>query len=229
MLFVPFFSLLKFAIAASTVATFSDPNCKDSFRELNGPNGYPNGTCKTLNSNGPFKSFQLVNLDPECTLTIYGQDPSGDICATNAPQIEANIARCYNASWTYYSFDSCAVPEATTASSSTGATSSLSTSSKSKTSGNVGPIVGGVIGGVIFIALVLAAGVYWMRKRKNGIAEAPNDGERHEMPAHNDRYEMQTKRYTYFGGELDSEKPESDVKHSSPPPVELPTPKDFRN
>lgn len=53
-------------VVATTIATFSDAKCKDSLRSLEGPNGYPNGTCTQLMEGGIFGSFQVVQEDPGC-------------------------------------------------------------------------------------------------------------------------------------------------------------------
>lgn len=59
--------LVPLLVSATNIATFSDDSCQESFRDLEGPNGYPNGTCTQLNSRGPFKSFQLVEEDYGCS------------------------------------------------------------------------------------------------------------------------------------------------------------------
>ena len=53
--------------AVSQVALFADEHCKESLRGLEGPNGYPNGTCTDLRRTGRYGSFQVVGLDPGCT------------------------------------------------------------------------------------------------------------------------------------------------------------------
>lgn len=53
--------------AASQLALFTDEHCQNSLRGLEGPNGYPNGTCTDLRRTGPYGSFQVVGLDPGCT------------------------------------------------------------------------------------------------------------------------------------------------------------------
>jgi hypothetical protein len=53
--------------ATSTISTFADANCKDSLVSVDGPNGYPNGTCTDLRGTGTYGSFQVVGLDPGCT------------------------------------------------------------------------------------------------------------------------------------------------------------------
>ena len=51
---------------ASNIATFSDAKCEDSEDNINGPNGYPNGTCTRIDWKGSFKSFQVVDVDKGC-------------------------------------------------------------------------------------------------------------------------------------------------------------------
>jgi hypothetical protein len=61
-----FLTSIHRAFATSQIALFSDTNCEHSLRGLEGPNGYPNGTCTDLRRNGPYGSFQVVGLDPGC-------------------------------------------------------------------------------------------------------------------------------------------------------------------
>jgi hypothetical protein len=56
-------------IASTQIALFSDENCEDSLRGLEGPNGYPNGTCTDLRRSGAYGSFRVVGLDAGCTGT----------------------------------------------------------------------------------------------------------------------------------------------------------------
>lgn len=66
--FLALVSVVPPSWAASTIATFSDSNCKDSLKGFDGPNGYPNGTCTDLRvRSGNYGSFQIVSLDPGCT------------------------------------------------------------------------------------------------------------------------------------------------------------------
>jgi hypothetical protein len=58
------------AHADTHIATFTDDRCQDSAEDLVGPNGYPNGTCQALGKAGPYKSFQVVGLDPGCQGTL---------------------------------------------------------------------------------------------------------------------------------------------------------------
>jgi hypothetical protein len=70
LLFVTLIALAARVFATSQIALFEDDNCQESLRGLEGPNGYPNGTCTDLRRNGPYGSFQVVGLDPGCTGTL---------------------------------------------------------------------------------------------------------------------------------------------------------------
>ena len=62
-------SVLSFVAVSlsSSLATFQDEKCQASLEGINGPNGYPNGTCTPLDIKGNnWKSFQIVGLDPGC-------------------------------------------------------------------------------------------------------------------------------------------------------------------
>jgi hypothetical protein len=52
-------------VSGSNIATFEDDSCARSLDNINGPNGYPDGTCTSLNLE-PIESFQVVGLDPGC-------------------------------------------------------------------------------------------------------------------------------------------------------------------
>lgn len=63
----------------SSLATFKDEKCQASLEGINGPNGYPNGTCTPLDFKGHnWKSFQIVGLDSGCAgkLRVYHKPPS---------------------------------------------------------------------------------------------------------------------------------------------------------
>jgi hypothetical protein len=60
-LFLGFFNIAT----SSDLATFNDRKCAASLDSINGPNGYPNGTCTALNVKTS-QSFQIVGLDPGC-------------------------------------------------------------------------------------------------------------------------------------------------------------------
>ena len=66
LLFLLLTALAVRVFATSQIALFEDDNCQESLRGLEGPNGYPNGTCTDLRRNGPYGSFQVVGLDPGC-------------------------------------------------------------------------------------------------------------------------------------------------------------------
>ncbi|KAN0085126.1 hypothetical protein V8E54_001593 [Elaphomyces granulatus] len=164
---------------ATQIATFTDNQCKNSFRSLNGPNGYPNGTCTNLRFNGPVGSFQVVQEDTGCAVTIYGNDTiATEPCSATVLQF-ANVAQCYNASWVYYSIDGCSIP------------SSESASPNSSNTVNSGAIAGGVIGAVAGIAII--AGIFWYfyisrsgRKGENLEAPVPPPPPTFEKPAYID-------------------------------------------
>ncbi|KAF2728380.1 hypothetical protein EJ04DRAFT_569554 [Polyplosphaeria fusca] len=200
-------------LASSTnIGTFTDSKCADTVDNLRGPNGYPNGTCTHLNlKNGT--SFQLIDVDPGCAVTIYGPDTSSDPCSADILAV-AEIAKCYNASWVYYSIDGCDIPsEIPSSSSSSQSPTSTPPSSASATPqsspNHTGVIVGGVVGGVAAIALVAIAVLLLLRyRRKNKTDPTPPlqyemGGERQvaevappekpvqtEMYAHNAAFEM---------------------------------------
>jgi len=221
MLSFVFLALLQLVAAGTHIATFTDTKCKDSFRDIDGPNGYPNGTCSRLDSEGSFGSFQVVQQDPGCGVTIYGNDTTEDICSSIPSQtIIAELVKCYNSSWVHYSIDFCTDPS--TLSSSTPSSNPTNTAtSKSSGSSHPGLIAGCVVGGVIVIAaLAIGAFIYARRKRRanGGVGPIMKDGrniqemdagEVKELPAHPGAEEY---------SELQGSRPRSSVK----PPVELP-------
>jgi hypothetical protein len=75
---IAFLFLISWArfVFSTNIATFSDSNCKNSFRDLSGPDGFPDGTCTLLNSVGPFNSFQVVDMDLGCTGLYYHRQDS---------------------------------------------------------------------------------------------------------------------------------------------------------
>ncbi|KAF2103610.1 hypothetical protein NA57DRAFT_53125 [Rhizodiscina lignyota] len=187
--------ILPALVAGSTnIATFSDSNCQQSFQNLQGPNGYPNGTCTALNTQGSYGSFQVVDEDPGCTVTIYGKDATPDSCSSTSLQF-AEIAMCYNASWVYYSIDACLRPgtaayssalsassAASTSSAAAATSSSSSSTSHSSHSSPIGPIVGGVVGGVLVGMLVLGGGFFLLRRRRTQKQQERSSRDYHEMP-----------------------------------------------
>jgi hypothetical protein len=56
--------------ATSHVALFTDAHCQDTYKALDGPNGYPNGTCTDMRRSGEYGSLQIVGLDPGCAGTF---------------------------------------------------------------------------------------------------------------------------------------------------------------
>lgn len=63
-------ALTSCVYAASQIALFTDSNCQDSFKGLEGPNGYPNGSCTDIRRSGDYGSLQVVGLDPGCAGTL---------------------------------------------------------------------------------------------------------------------------------------------------------------
>lgn len=51
---------------ATTIATFTDDQCRDLLKQLQGQNGYPDGVCTSLGGAGQYKSFKVIQEDPGC-------------------------------------------------------------------------------------------------------------------------------------------------------------------
>ncbi|CAO2653931.1 Nn.00g106640.m01.CDS01 [Neocucurbitaria sp. VM-36] len=154
-MFFLFCALISPSLAKSQIALFSDTNCQESLRGLEGPNGYPNGTCTDLRRSGPYGSFHVVGLDPGCTVTIYANDTTEDICS--GYQEEIRPVDCYNSSFVYYSIDFC----------DPGAAQELPSSAPTSSSGTpTSAIVGGVVGGVLGLCIILGLVIYMIRKRR---------------------------------------------------------------
>lgn len=122
--------LLTHKVSTTNIATFTDSTCQSSYRNLAGPNGYPNGTCTSFQYIGSYKSFQVVDMDEGCSgnkepspshhnlptkltsiVTIYGASNPDDPCSPNATPQYAEIGQWYNSSWKYYSIDGCTHPQ----------------------------------------------------------------------------------------------------------------------
>lgn len=180
--------------ATSQIALFEDDNCQESLRGLEGPNGYPNGTCTDLRRNGPYGSFQVVGLDPGCTgmllresidailrvamlmmcaVTIYVNDTTVDICSGFQEEIQP--IDCYNSTFVYYSIDFCdagAIGESPSAKSTptptpTPTSTPSSTPPPKASSGlSTGAIAGAAVGGGIGLGIIIGLAVFYiMRKR----------------------------------------------------------------
>ncbi|KDB23929.1 hypothetical protein H109_04171 [Trichophyton interdigitale MR816] len=151
--------------STSSIATFSDENCQNSLSSFDGPNGYPNGTCSRLERSGKYGSFQVVNLDNGCSVTLYGRDDiAGQPCSSSVTQV-AEIATCYNTSWVLYSIDECTVP----------APGQTRVPVPNMTRDYTGAIVGSIIGGLFVIATSIIIGwfcfVYRPRRRQEECQE----------------------------------------------------------
>ncbi|KAK8156507.1 hypothetical protein IWX90DRAFT_100890 [Phyllosticta citrichinensis] len=152
--------------AATTFATFYDDACQESYSGFSGPDGFPNGTCTDLDqaNGGAFKSFQVVELDPGCAVTIYDNNTSEGPCSPVVLQV-ADLARCYNTTWTYYSIDGCTAPSSSTSSSSP-TPSASGRARRKKKHHHTGAIVGGVVGGLAGGAAVASLASFLLRRRR---------------------------------------------------------------
>ncbi|KAF2798848.1 hypothetical protein K505DRAFT_414074 [Melanomma pulvis-pyrius CBS 109.77] len=125
------FSVFNIVIS-SDIATFQDKKCSASLDSINGPNGYPNGTCTPLVLKST-QSFQIVGLDKGCQVTLYGPDTGSDPCSADI-LILGKIGACYNSTWDYYSIDGCDIPTITPSATPLVLPSSMSTISSSSSS-----------------------------------------------------------------------------------------------
>ncbi|CAI6291519.1 unnamed protein product [Periconia digitata] len=177
-------------VAGSDITTYVDGNCQTSFNNLDVVNGYPDGVCTKLplSPNGTPQSFQVVKLDPECAVTIYGANESPLTCSSSL-KIVAELGACYNATWQYYSVDGCTSPKSTSitppiisqtftvppSSPTTTSTSSTTPSPPAAAPTNdAAPstpsraIIGGITGGVASIAVASALiFLLILRRRRN--------------------------------------------------------------
>lgn len=188
-------ALATSVFAKSQIALFSDDNCQESLRGIEGPNGYPNGTCTDLRRNGAYGSFQVVGLDPGCTgmlfceimdavvrtamltmyiVTIYMNDTTVDICSGFQEEIE--LVDCYNSTFAYYSIDFCdagAIGDSPTATPTptpipTTTPTPISTPPPVASSGiSTGAIVGAAVGGGIALGIIIGLVVFYVMKKRN--------------------------------------------------------------
>jgi len=170
LLFLLLTALAVRVFATSQIALFEDDNCQESLRGLEGPNGYPNGTCTDLRRNGPYGSFQVVGLDPGCTVTIYMNDTTVDICSGFQEEIQP--IDCYNSTFVYYSIDFCdagAIGESPSATSTPTPTSTpSSTPPPSGSSGlSTGAIAGAAVGGGIGLGIIIGLAVFFIMRRRH--------------------------------------------------------------
>ncbi|KAF2106561.1 hypothetical protein BDV96DRAFT_607255 [Lophiotrema nucula] len=209
---LPVTLFISVVTASSDFSTFSDKKCSTSIDNISGPNGYPNGTCTAFNLKNN-TSFQLVDLDPGCAVTLYGPDTTSDPCSAEILAV-AEIATCYNSSWVYYSIDGCDIPSqipsskassstplptsttlstvsllSTTTTTTATSSASASPSSAPQAVNHTGVIVGGAVGGVAAVALVAIAVLLFFRKRKTS---QPNSSPAptYEMPNDRQRFEI---------------------------------------
>ncbi|KAJ4376904.1 hypothetical protein N0V86_006342 [Didymella sp. IMI 355093] len=159
-------ALAACASAASQIALFTDAHCQDSYKGLEGPNGYPNGSCTDMRRSGAYGSLQVVGLDPGCAVTIYAQDDSTTICG--GLQEEIQLGQCWNSSWVYYSIDMCDVAGLSIATITTASPTGSSTSPFTNTAHGLttGTLVGAVLGGLAAGALLLGAALWVLARKK---------------------------------------------------------------
>ncbi|KAH7378286.1 hypothetical protein BKA66DRAFT_571715 [Pyrenochaeta sp. MPI-SDFR-AT-0127] len=202
---IALFTFASSSLAASQIALFSDGNCQNSLRGLEGPNGYPNGTCTDIRRSGEYGSFQVVGLDPGCTVTIYVEDTTTTMCG--GYQEEIQMVDCYNSTFVYYSFDFCDPAGARTS-------SAPLPSSTSSPKASTGVIVGGVVGGVLGFGIILGLVICFIRKRRQ--SQNWDDPPPHEPPQINEMYarermELPANMMVYKGA----------IAEVQQPPVEL--------
>ncbi|KAF3039880.1 hypothetical protein E8E12_002995 [Didymella heteroderae] len=197
-------ALTTYVRAASQIALFTDSNCQDSYKGLEGPNGYPNGSCTDIRRSGEYGSLQVVGLDPGCAVTIYVDDTNTTICG--GYQEEIQLGQCWNSTFVYYSIDMCDLP------SSSSTPSSKDTTSNAPTTGTlVGAILGGLAGGALLLGFALwvlarkkrarkardAAAAEQSRDRDHAYAEVETNPYRTEMDASYQRHEMEQGMIAY--------------------------------
>lgn len=221
--------------AASQIALFTDSNCRDSYKGLEGPNGYPNGTCTDIRRSGEYGSLQVVGLDPGCagtltgrieprmadrrhlTVTIYMQDNDTTVCG--GYQEEIQLSQCWNSTFVYYSIDMCDAGALTTG------TSTPTPTSTSSSGPTTGTLVGGVLGGLAGGALILGLALWVLARKKRArkardAAAAEQSGDYAEVEASPYRSEMDG---TYQRHEMEQGKVvyKHQAAEVAQPPVEL--------
>ncbi|OJD34044.1 uncharacterized protein BKCO1_2500079 [Diplodia corticola] len=155
-------SLVAPSVAATDITTYRDAECQISQDDIKGPNGYPDGACTLFSerTTSNFSSFQVVDLDPECGVTIYGPNSDSLSCSSTAKQI-ADIAHCYNTSWLYYSIDNCTPPDEIPSTTTTAATPNPTNQSSSASA-----IIGGSVGGAVALLASILGAIFFFRRRK---------------------------------------------------------------
>ncbi|OSS52296.1 hypothetical protein B5807_02557 [Epicoccum nigrum] len=178
--------------ATSHVALFTDARCQDTYKALDGPNGYPNGTCTDMRRSGEYGSLQVVGLDPGCAVTIYMDDPETTVCG--GLQKEIQMGECWNSTWAYYSIDMCDIGALNAPSSTPSSTPPPSSSSSPSPSTLAAAIVGALAG----LALVLGLAL-WLLRRKSRAKKRLQ--EMHQHGAHSSGVEVEANP---FRGEMDA-------------------------
>ncbi|KAF1930196.1 uncharacterized protein M421DRAFT_24793, partial [Didymella exigua CBS 183.55] len=216
-------TLASGAHAASQIALFTDDNCQDSFKGLEGPNGYPNGSCTDFRRSGSYGSLQVVGLDAGCAVTIYVQDNDTTICG--GFQEEIQLGQCWNSTFVYYSIDMCDLGASSSSVSSPTASASSTSSAAPSTSPTTGTLVGAVLGGLAGGALILGLALWLLARKKRArkardaaaAEHSRDDAEiavspyRSEMDGTYQRHEMAQGKIVY----------KQDAAEVAQPPVEL--------
>ncbi|KAF2996908.1 hypothetical protein E8E13_005803 [Curvularia kusanoi] len=197
--------------AASQIALFTDANCQDSYKGLDGPNGYPNGTCTDIRRSGSYGSLQVVGLDAGCAVTIYVDDPDTTVCG--GLQKEIQLGECWNSTWAYYSIDMCDIGAINQP-------SSTPTSFSSKSSSPSPALLAAcILGALAGVALLLGLALWLLRRKQRALANQQSTGlgaglgmsagvevearaMRGEMDASGQRHEMQAQAKTVYAHEV---------------------------
>lgn len=243
-----FLSLLASQCVATVISTFQDTDCQKSINPIDGPNGYPDGLCTSFTSkaSGHFSSFQVVGKDRGCTgrcqprkrsqatvsedstnearknnqVTIYGSNSDTAECSSDTLEF-AEVGRCYNTSWEYYSIDACIKPESLPSSTDLALSTSTGSSNENLPAGTIaGAVVGAVAGlGVLLGALVY---VYCFRRRRNrhldqaGQPTELSSTDKMEMPTEKDNVQRFELSHRALPSELGLHEPaetEGDVRY----------------
>ncbi|KAH7079494.1 hypothetical protein FB567DRAFT_551925 [Paraphoma chrysanthemicola] len=162
--------------AFSNLRTCLDGNCGRSNRTIDMRNDFGNTTCKPL-SVVMGGSFQITELDPGCTVTLYGASSNGRTCPSDT-QATCRVGTCYSSSWMYYSIQGCRPATVSAASSSIPSSSATGQTLDSQTRRD-GVIAGSLVAGVSGATLVFIGVVVVLRRHRS---QANKPGRAHELP-----------------------------------------------
>ncbi|KAH7071268.1 hypothetical protein BKA63DRAFT_70049 [Paraphoma chrysanthemicola] len=174
--FLAISSLFLLSSAFSNLRTCLDGNCGRSNRTIDIRDDFGNTTCKPLNvvMGG---SFQITELDPGCTVTLYGASINGMTCSSDT-QATCRVGTCYSSSWMYYSIQGCRPSTVSAASSSTSSSSATGQAPDSHTRRD-GVIAGSLVAGVSGATLVFIGVMVLLRRRPS---QDGKPGRAHELP-----------------------------------------------